>query len=71
MRINEEFVFEDKNGKVYEYTLRNDKNIEVNNSREADDESPEPLGIFPYINTLNPLEISKPWSLKVLITPLG
>ena len=29
MRINEEFVFEDKNGKVYEYTLRNDKNIEV------------------------------------------
>ena len=25
MRINEEFVFEDKNGKVYEYTLRNDK----------------------------------------------
>ena len=29
MRINEEFVFEDKNGKVYEYSLRNDKNIEV------------------------------------------
>ena len=29
MRINEEFVFEDREWEVYEYTLRNDKNIEV------------------------------------------